>query len=1043
MRLAKEYENYDKLHEGILPDRAYYIPYGCEKSALTLHRKDSERFIDLDGQWSFGYYPNPEAVPEKVSSEDFDPDKEGYVSMPVPSNWQMFGYDHHQYVNHNYPIPYDPPYVPYENPTGVYVRDFELGKEHGEMNKYLVLEGVDSFYYLWINGKYAGYSQISHAASEFDISEYVHEGRNRITVMVLKYSVGTYFEDQDKERLSGIFRSVYILARPKNHMRDFTVKTLLSNDYQNARVQVSADFTGEAALQLSLLDPHGRKVAEGAVSTADNTAMLEITQVQLWNAETPNLYTLVMASEEEVIAHKVGMREICRKKNVIYLNGKKIKFKGVNRHDTDPFHGAAVTEEDMLTDLRLMKEGNVNAIRTSHYPNSPLFVEMCDKYGFYVISESDIETHGCADLYNELHESGTYSNLADDPRYLEAIWERIRKNVIRDKNSASVLVWSLANEAGYGGNFEKAAAWISEYDDTRLIHYVEAMYCRVYDPEAVTKDVILDIQQTPRKKGEFDRSKMDFFANMYADFEWIENYLTGNYDAMERKGKNERAQDEVQGLPLIESEMCHAMGNSCGDLDGYYELMYKYDNYAGNFIWEWSDHGIYTGKSTGGKDMFLYGGDFGEFPHNNNFCMDGLIYPDKKPHTNYIEMKNIGRPVRLRKHDMQKGEYTFQNMLDFTDISDLCDITYRIIREGEVLAEGSFDDVQCAPYDFVTLKLPQKVPYEPHTYVMFYYVQKEAKELTGAGYVLGFDQVLTDCPVQEKEKEYDAWDAPVLTEGDDEYVIKAADESFRYVFRKHLGTFENIVHKNVSYITQPMEYNIWRAPIDNDRYIVKKWEAARYNRAVTRVYETSACLEGKAAVIRIKAAIVTVSLQRILNMDITYTVTPDGAIKTVIDAMKTPAMPYLPRFGLRMMLPKCFEQVEYYGYGPYESYCDKNKASYVDRFVTTVEKLHEDYCRPQENGSHYGCEYVRVSDSYAAITVSAKNTLSFNASHYTAEELTVKAHNFELEECGQTVLCIDSKHSGIGSSSCGPYLYEEYRVDGGPICFECKMEFGN
>lgn len=1052
MKLPKHYESLEIFHEGTMPERAYYVPYACTEDALTLHRNDSLRLIELDGKWNFGYYPNPEAVPSFVVSSDFCPKEEEFAVMPVPSNWQMFGYDQNQYVNMDYPIPFDPPYVPYENPCGVYVRDFELGAGVFDRNKYIVFEGVDSCYFVWINGKYVGYSQVSHATGEFDISNFVHEGTNRIAVLVLKYCDGTYLEDQDKERLSGIFRSVYILTRPKNHLRDFMVKTILTDEYKNARVEVKGEFTGEVTVDLELLDPDGKTVAEGVISAKDNKASLAVSDAVLWNAEAPWLYTLIMKSEDEVIAKKIGLREVCRKGNVLYLNGKKIKLKGVNRHDTNPFRGAAVTEEDMLTDLRLMKENNINAIRTSHYPNSPLFVEMCDKYGFYLISETDLETHGGGVLFNPNQGTSTDCILADDPRFLNAYLDRTYKNVIRDKNSPSVIIWSLANESGYGGNFEACAKWVREYDDTRLIHYIEASNFKPYSPEEVTKAVLPDYKGTPRKKGKYDRSNIDFYSFMYANPDMIENYLTGNYEDMRHNdGYLIPAHKDVQGLPFIHGEMSHAMGNGPGDLEEYYELMYKYDNFAGNFVWEWCDHAIYAGKTSDGKEKYLYGGDFGEFPHNGNFCMDGLVYPDRTPHVGLYELKNVARPVRLKEYDTKKSEYTFQNMLDFTDLNKVCDISYEIKQDGNTLSAGVFTEISCAPYETVTVLLPEEVVNAPRTSIIFTYVQKSAMSLTKAKHVLGFDQIVVayaDEISEKKEsadnvKKEDAGEAgsriPEIEDLEDEVIVTG--NNFRYVYRKHLGVFESLINENIAYITKPMEYNVWRAPTDNDRNIRGEWERAGYNRTMIKVYEVMAYVEGGEAVISAGLSVGAKSMQRIMSVDAVYRVAADGSVTISLDAEKTPAMPFLPRFGLRLMMPEQFEQVEYYGYGPYESYIDKNKASYLDKFVSTVTELHEDYLKPQENGSHYGCEYVKLSDEHFVMTVSSDATLSFNASHYTQEELTRAAHNFELQECGQTVLCIDTCQSGIGSNSCGPALHEKYRLDGGKINFQCKFKF--
>lgn len=1038
MNLPRYYENLQVMHDGAMDDRSYYIPFASEADAMNRFRTESSRFLSLEGEWQFGYYNSPMSVPEKVVGAAFEPVSEGFKPIPVPSNWQIHGYGKHQYVNVEYPIPFDPPYVPFENPTGVYVRDFELTST--EMNHYIVFEGGDSCYFVYVNGQYVGYSQVSHSTSEFDISGHVRAGINRIAVIVLKYCDGTYLEDQDKERLSGIFRSVYILARPKNHLRDFFAKPLLTGDYKSAELAIDAQFIGDVSVDAKLIAPDGATVAEGKLSPDQSHLTLAIENAVLWNAEQPNLYSLVLSTADEVIVKRIGLREICRKVDVVYLNGKKIKLKGVNRHDTDPFKGYAVTYEDMDRDLRMMKEHNVNALRTAHYPNSPLMVELCDRYGIYVCAEADIESHGSSRLVNSPWQTSTTSLLADDPRFYEAFLDRNRKNVIRDQNSPAVIIWSLSNESGYGYNFEEVAKWIRAYDPTRLIHYTEAMAPAHYDADKVQIPFVPDYMGVPREDGKFDRSNLDFFSTMYADYEMIKDYLEGNYEVMSRKGNACPAQKEVQHLPFVMSEYSHAMGNSCGDLDGYYELVYQYDNYVGNFVWEWCDHAIYMGKTVEGKDKYYYGGDFGDFPNTGTFCMDGLTFPDRTPHSSLLELKNVSRPIRLRAYDLEKGLFTFENVLDFTDIAELCDITYEIKRDGEVLSSGVITDLHCPPHERVTLTVSDAIPQTARTSIIFRYIQKVDQAVTKVGHLLGFDQAIVEAASERATLPCAEHEAPSITEHDDEFIITG--KTFRYLFRRHLAAFEQLVKDNISYLTAPMDYNIWRAPIDNERWPRGEWEKARYDHTAVRVYQSSVSVEGDSAVIRAHFSLVGPSIQRILTYDVTYTVRPDGLIEASIVADKTPIMPWLPRFGLRMRLPKAFSKVEYYGYGPTESYCDKHHATYVDRFTANVKDMHTDYLKPQENGSHFSCDYVKVSDGEPSITIASADKLCFNASPYTEEELTTKLHSFELVESGNTILCIDKMQSGIGSNSCGPNLRDEFRILDTHIEFDFTIKLG-
>ncbi|MFV0401949.1 MAG: glycoside hydrolase family 2 TIM barrel-domain containing protein [Oscillospiraceae bacterium] len=1005
--VPRYFEDPSTLHVGTEENRAYYIPFADADLALTGDRALSERMTLLSGEWQFRYHKSLYDVQEGFYSPDF-PD-EGFDAVPVPSCWQIMGYDLHQYTNIRLPIPFDPPYAPAENPAGTYRCFFDLTEEQCEMESFLNFEGVDSCFYVWMNGEFVGYSQVSHSTSEFDVGKFVQPGENMLAVLVLKWCDGTYLEDQDKLRMSGIFRDVYLLSRPADRVRDFTVRTLVADNYKDAEIQVDFDCVGSPKLVCTLYSPAGEKIFFRTVEGSGIS--FELKDAQLWNAENPLLYTLVVESGEEAIAQEIGLKRIEIKGKVMYYNGVAIKLKGVNRHDSDPFTGYTISEEQLLQDLALMKQHNVNAIRTSHYPNAPWATQLYSRLGFYCIDESDIEMHGTVTIYGggsnynenfaEPNEDITYGLLAMDPMFEAAVLDRVQRNVIRDKNNACILMWSLGNEAGYGTNFEKAAAWIKSVDTQHLVHYESSK------------------NQMPGHT--IDLTNIDVFSSMYSSTEAIEKNMLGGY-----------------GKPIVECEFCHAMGNGPGDLEDYYELMYRYDQFMGGFVWEWCDHGVWMGMTEDGKDKFYYGGDFGEFPHDGNFCMDGLVYPDRTLHIGLYELKNVARPVRAVAVDAMKGEITLQNKLDFTNLMDAVSCEYHLLQDGKTVQSGMVEDLDIAPHAEKTVKLDYTIPAGGNISLLLFYTQKEDDFFVLAGDELGFDQIII------REESFSATAGkgkkPVVAESDRQIVVEG--EKFRYAFNRLTGIFDSMVKDNVSLLEKPMEWNIWRAPTDNDQYVRKEWEAAGYDRITTRVYSAEAKAEGDSVVITAELAISAIYLQRILDIKAVWTIHADGRIALSLDGKRNTVMPFLPRFGLRLFLPKAFGEVEYFGYGPYESYIDKRRSSWLGSFHAKVEELHEDYIKPQENGSHYGCKLVELSDDSGYMLGAYGEGLSFNASPYTQEELTAKAHNYELEESGMTVLCLDYKNSGVGSNSCGPKIKEKYQFNEEEFHFNLELAFG-
>ena len=996
MIVPRYYENLSVLHENTMPARAYYIPASGRMDNLVERREKSDRMQLLNGTWKFQYFNSIYDIQDSFFEKNYD--TENFDEIQVPSVWQMAGYDTHQYTNIRYPFPFDPPYVPQDIPCGAYVHTFEYSRDEKAPKSFLNFEGVDSCFYVWINGSYIGYSQVSHMTSEFDVTDVLQDGTNTVAVLVMKWCDGSYLEDQDKFRMSGIFRDVYILKRPKQAISDYHIKTRIED--MLAKVEIEMKFYSPLNVKISIEDRNGAVVALGSIAE-EGTAVLEIASPELWNTENPYLYKLILETENEVIVDHIALRKIEIKDQVIYLNGQKIKFRGVNRHDSDPVTGFTINPEQITTDLTLMKQHNFNAIRSSHYPNAPFFYEMCDKYGFMVIDEADIEAHGPFMIYRK--EDTDYNRfkrwnekIADDPVWEEAIVDRVKLMVERDKNRFCIVMWSMGNESAYGCNFEKALEWTKNFDPDRITQYESARY-RNYDKT-------------------YDYSNLDVYSRMYPALSEIQEYL-----------------DKDGSKPFLLVEYCHSMGNGPGDFEDYFQMIQDNDKMCGGFVWEWCDHAIAHGTAENGKTIYAYGGDHGEEIHDGNFCMDGLVYPDRTVHTGLLEYKNVYRPARVISYDKESGELVLHNYMDFDDLKDYVKISYELTQDGLVISKGKLPEVSAAPHSEGKINLKINVPESGKCYLKFIYHLKKELPLLDEDHILGFDEIEVSkdgakCKLAEKWLQKTAVDSELqVNENDTQIHIKGRE--FAYTVDKRTALFTEMKFAGREYLNHPMELNIWRAPTDNDMYIKSEWKKAHYDKAYTRAYTTEV-VQGKHGVkITSHASVVAETVQKILDVTITWKIEAAGKIDANIEVTKDDEFPDLPRFGVRMFLDKKLSAARYFGMGPQESYCDKHQAASHGLYQANVDDLHEDYIRPQENGSHYDCEYVELNNSRYGIVVSAENAFSFNASYYTQEELEKKTHNYELTESDSVVFCVDYALNGIGSNSCGPVVLDQYRFD--------------
>ena len=1002
MIVPRYYEDLSVLHENTMPARAYFIPASKRMDNLVEHREESDRMQLLNGTWKFNWVKDADSRPTDFWKTGFndkkDYDTENFDEIQVPSVWQMAGYDTHQYTNIRYPFPFDPPYVPQDIPCGTYAHTFVYHKDENAPKAFLNFEGVDSCFYVWINGSYVGYSQVSHMTSEFDITDLLRDGENSIAVLVMKWCDGSYLEDQDKFRMSGIFRDVYILKRPKQAISDYHIKTRIED--MLAKVEIEMKFYSPLNVKISIEDRNGAVVALGSIAE-EGTAVLEIASPELWNTENPYLYKLILETENEVIVDHIALRKIEIKDQVIYLNGQKIKFRGVNRHDSDPVTGFTISLEQITTDLTLMKQHNFNAIRSSHYPNAPFFYEMCDKYGFMVIDEADIEAHGPFMIYRK--EDTDYNRfkrwnekIADDPVWEEAIVDRVKLMVERDKNRFCIVMWSMGNESAYGCNFEKALEWTKNFDPDRITQYESARY-RNYDET-------------------YDYSNLDVYSRMYPALSEIQEYL-----------------DKDGSKPFLLVEYCHSMGNGPGDFEDYFQMIQDNDKMCGGFVWEWCDHAIAHGTAENGKTIYAYGGDHGEEIHDGNFCMDGLVYPDRTVHTGLLEYKNVYRPARVISYNKESGELVLHNYMDFDDLKDYVKISYELTQDGLVISKGKLPEVSAAPHSEGKTNLKINVPENGKCYLKLIYHLKKELPLLDEEHILGFDEIEVSqkdakCQLAEKWVEKTVTDSELQVSEDDTQIhIKGRE--FAYTIDRRTALFTEMKFAGREYLNHPMVLNIWRAPTDNDMYIKSEWKKAHYDKAYTRAYTTEV-VQGKHGVkITSHASVVAETVQKILDVMITWKIEVAGKIDADIEVTKDDEFPDLPRFGVRMFLDKKLSAARYFGMGPQESYCDKHQASSHGLYQANVDDLHEDYIRPQENGSHYDCEYVELNNSRYGIVVSAENAFSFNASYYTQEELEKKTHNYELTESDSLVFCVDYALNGIGSNSCGPVVLEQYRFD--------------
>ncbi len=975
--MMERYDNYKIISENREPQRAYYIPHSDAKTALSGDKFRSGEYTLLNGEWDFRYFDCPLDLPDDIGGIRYE------ATLPVPSCFEMYGYGQIHYTNINYPFQYDKPYTMSMNPVGAYSREFTLTEFR---RLYLVFEGVSSYLELYVNGSYVGMSRGSHLQAEFEITKYVKTGANRVTALVYTWNAESYLEDQDFFRFHGIFRDVYLLDRPEDHLVDLFIKPDMDGS-----VRTEFTFSGkELPVTLTFFAPDGTKLDR-------------VEKPLLWSAEKPNLYGLLIECGGESIFRRYGYRTVeTSDRGELLINGVSVKLKGVNRHDSHPEFGYYTPYEHMKRDLVLMKQHNINCVRTSHYPNHPEFLELCDALGMYVLDECDIETHGvegAVGLCTQL----SIEEMASNSDWCANYVGRMVRMVERDKNSPSVIIWSMGNEAQFGTNFIAMSDWTKSRDASRLVHYERTAFPnKAYGADQMPIHPCVDV-----------------ISRMYTSLSCLD--IQGSMTNDKR--------------PYFLAEYGHAMGLGPGELKDYWDLIYKYPRLIGGCIWEWCDHAA-AKKLPDGRTKYLYGGDSGEFPHDGNFCCDGLVFPDRTPSTGLLACKKVIEPIEITRADPSRQVFTFTNRYDFTDLSELS-VELRVIRDRHTASVRTFT-LSLKPHETKDFPLPFALPAcaEWCAFVELRVTMPKKTAWCEAGHELAWARFeLPGCvsaPAAAKP-------APALTIDNAKRYITVTADNRTYVIDKALGMPVSMKKDGCERMARPADLVIWRATIDNDRGRRPAWVAEHLHKTYFKPHTVEVLDDA----VKVEGVLGANSRVPVLALTILYTFGTDG-MHTMISAKRNPIQSLyrtsseeiidpklkgeideLPRFGMRFPLTDELERFSYFGMGPRECYIDYHDHARPGIFDSTVSGEYEPYVRPQEHGSHYASRWVDFENG--SLRVTADNTFEFSALHHTIEELDDCRHACDLTESGTTELLVCYKNRGIGSNSCGPALSEKYK----------------
>lgn len=1026
-----DWMNQHLLQRNRLAPHATFIPFADVDSAARGERADSPYFKLLNGQWKFYYAANPTQVPDSFEQEAFLDDD--WDALAVPSCWQMHGYGTPNYTNVRYPFPIDPPYVPQENPVGLYRRSFDLPQAWSGRQILLTFEGVDSAFYAWVNGQWVGYSQGAHMPSEFNITHLLHPGQNWLAVQVFQWSDGSYLEDQDMWRMSGIFRDVHLAAVPQVALRDVRLRTRLDVQYQDAVLELQASVknyaprnTQNLKLQAMLLNPAGEVLQQssaGALRSIESggegeiSGEMKVSAPLKWSAETPNLYTLLLALEGqggemlEVARFAVGFRQVEIENGVFLVNGAPVKLQGVNRHETDPDSGHAVSYDSMVRDVFLMKRNNINAVRCSHYPDDPRWLDLCDRFGLYVIDEADLETHGMeylaeshtkitktAEEQAQEREISTRMRgaLSADPAWKDAYLDRAVRMVERDKNHPSVVIWSLGNEAGYGANHDAMAEWIRKADPTRPIHYEGAQFEKV----------------------------VDIVSQMYPNVAHI-------------TAEGQRTDDP---RPYFMCEYAHAMGQGPGNLQEYWDAIRAYPRLMGGCVWEWVDHSVRM-STVDGEEWFAYGGDFDDYPNDGDFCIDGLNFPDRTPYSGLIEYKKVLEPVGVEALDLKTGVFRLTNRYAFLPLSALRG-NWALLEDDRVLQQGILPLLGTPPGGKEDIVVPYTLP-KPrpgaHYWLNLRFGLEESAPWAERGFEVANAQFELPLSAPAPVLNLTPHPALVLEEEDGEIIIEGED--FQLAFDAFHGRISRWNFNDMPLIEEGPRLNLWRAPTDNDIHIAKAWRAAQLDHLQQRV-ESIAVDDRSPKAIRVAVDAVLGSpyLPPAYKAAYRYTIFASGDVVLSIQATPLRLLPALPRIGVQLTLPGNLEQFAWFGRGPHENYIDRKQSALMGVYCNTVTAEYVPYIFPQEHGNKCDTLWAALTDARGAgLLVVGMPTFNVSALHFTPEDLAEADHTTDLQPREEVILNLDHAHMGLGSNSCGPGPLEGYVLNPQALTFQFRL----
>ncbi|MGJ8726091.1 MAG: glycoside hydrolase family 2 TIM barrel-domain containing protein [Roseibacillus sp.] len=991
-----------------LSSRATLYSFADGEKALTHDREQCDRFASLNGDWNFTWYPKPADVPATVGTPDFQPE---WKTIDVPSNWEMRGYGTPIYTNITYPFPVTPPTInPDDNPVGIYQRTFDIPTTFTDQQVVLHFGGVTSAYRVWLNDQFVGYAEDSRLPSEFDITDLVQPSNNKLTVQAWRWSDGSYLEDQDHWRMSGIHREVLLLARPKQGIEDFAYQTHRAKDNTwNLDLRASLhNLNGQnwdgIDFHSQLLDADGKEVAKhkiGAKSIVTewypqrenvafgNVISIPVENPKLWSAEQPHLYTLLISLRKgdatlETIPVRVGFRDVSyTDQGELLVNDTPVLLYGVNRHDHSAKEGKVVTREEMLKDVLTMKRFNINAVRTAHYPNDPYFYQLCDIYGLYVMDEANLETHGVRGFF------------ANQPEWSNAFLERAVRMLERDRNHPSIISWSLGNESGQGANHASMASWLKETDPTRLIHYEGASSVPSH-PDFIPQNDKERYTEAVRYAGNpHDPEWVDIISRMYPSVKELE--------AMTANPGN-------QSRPIIPCEYAHAMGNSLGNFAEYWDLIRSHPQLGGGFIWDYRDQGVWK-KNEKGQAFLAYGGDYGDTPNDKNFCINGIVDSEGDPKPATWEVKKVYQPVATT---WTENEITIHNRHFFSDLSHLT-ATYEVLADGKVVFTEALSLPNIAPRSKATVATPSSEDLPDQEIVArVTWTLKEDKPWAPAGHVVAFDEhIVQPAPAKETNSENPIDLKQEAT--DSHFTLTAGNSS--YLISRSTGFVTSIKRNGSEILAAPLKPHFWRAWTDNDRFSTDPavyptrpqflWQSALEKSELQSV----TCKDRNVNAVWL---LPSVSSTLVAN----YDVLPDGHLKVTLTMQRENLDALLPRFGITAGLNPAYATAAFYGRGRTETQWDRKSGTPLEFLEMPIADLRYDYPRPQESGTRTDVRYLTLTgENLPALTFQGQPQFDFSLWNYTEENLSAAAHPTDLVDAGFWTLHLDKHQMGIGGDN--------------------------